>query len=147
MTAPSGPRHRRGRRLGRRRERGAGLIGTIAGVTVFLAFLTVALQILMNLYTASVVTAAAYDAARQVAADGQVPLDDAGKAAAEAYARSLLGRAGDDTEFVWIETDPAVVQLRVIARSPRFLLPVIDGALGLDVIDRTVTVRVEELQG
>ncbi len=131
-----------------RHERGAGLIGTIFGVTVFLAFLTVAVQILMNLYSASVVTAAAYDAARQVASEGQrPPLDDEAKARAEAHARSLLGRLADDTEFVWVETDPAVVRLQVVARTPRFLLPVVDGALGLDVIDRTVTVRREVLQG
>jgi Flp pilus assembly protein TadG len=129
------------------RERGAGLFGTIAGVTVFLAFLTVAVQILINLYSASVVTSAAYDAARQVASEGEAqPLDDAAKDRAEAYARSLLGDIGDDTEFTWIEDDPAVIQLRIVTRSPRFLLPVVDGALGLDVIDRTVTVRVEEVQ-
>lgn len=129
------------------RERGAGLFGTIAGVTVFLAFLTVAVQILMNLYSASVVTSAAYDAARQVAAAGAgPPLHEDAKARAEARARDLLGRLGDDTEFTWIEDDPAVVQLRVVARSPRFLLPAVDGALGLDEVDRTVTVRLEELQ-
>ena len=129
------------------RERGAGLFGTIAGVTVFLAFLTVAVQILMNLYSASVVTSAAYDAARQVAAEGErPPLDDDAKARAEERARALLGDLGDDTEFTWIEDDPAVVRLRVVTRSPRFLLPVVDGALGLDEIDRTVTVRLEELQ-
>ena len=129
------------------RERGAGLIGTIAGVTVFLAFLTVALQILLNLYSASVVTAAAYDAARLVAAEGErPPLDGDAKDRAEAHARELLGGLGDDTEFTWIEEDPGVVRLRVVTRSPRYLLPVVDGALGLDVIDRTVTVRLEELQ-
>lgn len=129
------------------RERGSGLFGAIAGVTVFLAFLTVAVQILMNLYTASVVTSAAYDAARQVAADGERPLDETAKERAEAHARSLLGDVGDDTAFTWDESDPEVVRLRVVARSPRFLLPVVDGALGLDVVDRTVTVRLEEVQG
>ena len=128
------------------RERGAGLFGAIAGVTVFLAFLTVAVQILVNLYTASVVTSAAYDAARQVAADGDRPLRDADKERAEAHARALLGDLGDATDFTWDESDPEVVRLRVVARSPRFLLPVVDGALGLDVVDRTVSVRLEELQ-
>lgn len=125
-------------------ERGSGLFSSIAGVTVFLAFLTVAVQILMNLYSASVVTSAAYDAARQVAAEGRLTPD--GRARAEARARAVLGSLGDDTEFTWIDSDPDVVQLRVVATSPRFLLPVVDGALGLDEIDRTVTVRVEELQ-
>jgi hypothetical protein len=123
------------------------LFGTIAGVTVFLAFLTIAVQILMNLYSTSVVTSAAYDAARQVASEGQrPPLDDDAKERAEAHARSLLGGLGEATEFTWIEDDPDVVQLRVVTRSPRFLLPVVDGALGLDEIDRTVTVRLEDLE-
>ena len=121
-------------------ERGAGLFGTIAGVTVFLALLTVAVQLLFNLYAVPVVTAAAYDAARQAATDG------GDRDAAEARARSLLGRVGDSAAFEWIDTDPDVVQLHVVARAPRFLLPVVDTALGLDVVDRTVTVRVEELQ-
>ena len=130
-----------------RSERGAGLFGTIAGVTVFLAFLTVAVQILMNLYTASVVTSAAYDAAQQVAAEGErPPLGEDAKERAEAHARSLLGGLGDETTFTWIEDDAEVIQLRVVTRSRRFLLPVVDGALGLDEIDRTVTVRLEELQ-
>jgi hypothetical protein len=32
----------------------------------------------------------------------------------------------------------------VVVEPPRLLLPVVDGALGLDVIDRTVTVRLED---
>jgi hypothetical protein len=127
------------------RERGAGLLGSVAGLVVFLCLLTVALQVLVNLHSASVVTAAAYDAARQ-AASGGTPLTDQQRDAAEAHARSMLGRVGDDTTFEWDESDPEVVQLRVVAPAPRFLLPVVDGALGLDVVDRTVTVRVEQLQ-
>ena len=100
----------------------------------------------MNLYTASVVTAAAYDAARMVAAQGHRPPDDRDKEEAEASARDRLGGLGERAEFTWVESQPDVVRLRVVASSPRFLLPVIDGALGLDVIDRTVTVRLEELQ-
>jgi hypothetical protein len=130
------------------RDRGTGLFGTVAGVTAFLAFVTVALQLLVNLYTGSVVTAAAFDAARLAAAAGdEAAPDDAARLAAEAHARSLLGRLGDEAELTWDDSDPSVVRLRVVARSPRFLLPVVEGALGLDVIDRTATVRVEELRG
>jgi Flp pilus assembly protein TadG len=131
----------------RRRERGAGLIGTIAGVTVFLAFLTFAVQLLFNLYTATVVTSATYDAARLVADDETQPPDGAELRRAEDQARQTLGRVGDDATFTWDLADPDVVRLRVQARSPRFLLPVIDTRLGLDLIDRTVTVRVERVQG
>lgn len=130
-----------------KRERGSGLIGTIAGVTVFLAFLTFAVQLLFNLYTASVVTSAVYDAARLVANDESQPPDQLELRAAEDYARSLIGRVGDDATFTWDLTDPDVVSLRVQADSPRFLMPIIDTQLGLDQIDRTVTVRVEQVQG
>lgn len=132
-------------RSSRRPERGTGLLGSVAGLVVFLSLLTVALQVLVNLHSASVVTAAAYDAAR-VAASGDGPPTEQREAAAEAHARSLLGAIGEDTTFEWDRSNPDVVQLRVVAPAPRFLLPVVDGALGLDVIDRTVTVRVEELQ-
>ena len=46
---------------------GTGLISTIAGVTVFLAFLLFAVQLLMNLHATSAVTDAAWDGARHVA--------------------------------------------------------------------------------
>ena len=49
-------------------ERGAGLVGTVAGITVILVLLLFATQVLVDLYARSAVTAAAYDAARQVAA-------------------------------------------------------------------------------
>ena len=127
-----------------RRERGAGLIGAIAGVTVFLALLTVAVQVVFNLYTASVVTSATYDAARQVALDATQPPTEDELHAAEQFARDLLG--GLDAEFDWDLSDPEVVRLRVIADSPSFLLAAVEGAVGLDQIDRTVVVRVEDVQ-
>lgn len=128
----------------RARERGAGLIGAIAGVTVFLALLTVAVQIIFNLYTTSVVTSATYDAARQVALDPTQPPTTRELNAAERYARDLLG--GVDAEFDWDLSDPDVIRLHVVADSPSFLLGVVEGAVGLDQVDRTVSVRVEEVQ-
>jgi hypothetical protein len=126
------------------RERGAGLIGAIAGVTVFLALLTVAVQIIFNLYTASVVTSATYDAARQVALDPTQPPTDRELAAAERYAQDLLG--GVEAQFDWDLSDPDVIRLRVVADSPSFLLGIVEGAVGLDEVDRTVSVRVEDVQ-
>ena len=129
------------RRL-REQERGAGLIGTIAGVTVFLAFLLFAVQLLFNLYATSAVTAAAYDAARLVAGgDGGV----ADMPRAEHHARELLGRYADRVSFEWA-VDDDVVALRVVADNPTFLLPTLGGSLGFDEIDRTVRVRVERLR-
>jgi hypothetical protein len=125
-------------------ERGAGLIGAIAGVTVFLALLTVAVQVIFNLYTTSVVTSATYDAARQVALDRTQPPSRGELLAAEAHARELIGNL--DAEFEWDLTDPDVVRLHVVADAPSFLLGIVEGAVGLDQVDRTVVVRIEDLQ-
>ena len=112
---------------------------------MFLALLTVAVQILFNLYTTSVVTAATYDAARQVALDPTQPPTTRELDAAERYARELLGGVAT-AEFDWDLSDPDVIRLHVVADSPSFLLRVVDGAVGLDEVDRTVSVRVEEVQ-
>jgi hypothetical protein len=122
------------------RDRGAGMLGTAFGLTVVLGLLTVAVQLLLNLQAASVVTAAAHDSARLVASD--VPV-----AAAEAHARDLLGGLADGARFEWDRGDPDVVRLRVVARAPRVLVPLLELPLGLDDIERTATARVERPQG
>lgn len=104
----------------------------MAGVTVFLVLLAFAVQLALRLYATSVVTAAAYDAARLVATGA----DDA--AGAEAHARSLLGDVGAAAVFEW-DTGADAVRLRVVVEPPQLLPPA-------DVIDRTVTVRREELR-
>jgi Flp pilus assembly protein TadG len=121
-------------------ERGAGLIGTVAGVAVFLAFLLFAVQLLFNLYATSAVTAAAYDAARTVAGG-----NGGDTASAEEHARQVLGRYAERVAFEW-SVDDDVVALRVTAKNPTFLLPALGGAVGMDEIDRTVRVRVERLR-
>lgn len=126
------------------KERGSGPISTVAGVTVFLALLFVAVQLLTNLYATSVVTAVAFDAARVVAgaeAGGQPEA----AARAEADARRLLGRYSDRVSFDW-QVDGDVVALRVRAYNPRLVLPALPGALGFDDVDRTVRVRLEQVQ-
>lgn len=126
-------------------ERGTGLIASVAGVTVFLALLTVAVQVLVDLYQTSVVTAAGYDVARSVAADRDQPPSEADLLAAEARVRDLLGGVGDDAEVTW-DVDGGVIRLHLVVPTRRFLLPVVAGPLGLDEVDRTISVRAEELQ-
>ena len=125
-------------------DRGTGLVAAIAGLLAFLGFLLFAVQLLLNLYAASALTAAAGDAARLVAARGNAR-DAAAIGRAEAYARELLGRFGEDVTFTWTIDDDAV-RLRVRAEPPRVLLPGLDGPLGFDEIDRTVEARVEEIR-
>ena len=131
-------------RSGAESELGVGLIGTLAGTTAFLVLLLFAAQLLLNLYATSTVTAAAFDAARVVAGEDGGP--DA-QPEAERQARALLGRVGERARFSWsyVDTDgrPGAdhVALRVQAESPSRLLPLLP--LPYDVVDRTVTVRVE----
>jgi hypothetical protein len=125
-------------------ERGAGLVAATAGVSVFLVFLLFAAHVLYNLYATSVVTAAAYDAARVVAgAEARGNVRDA-EAQGGARLRALLGRYGaDHLELVdFSESTNDVVVLHVRARNPSLLL----GRSPFRVIDRRVRVRVERWQ-
>jgi hypothetical protein len=126
------------------------MIGTLAGVTVFLVLLLFAAQVLLNLYAASVVTAAAFDAARIVAgAEGGPDRQHD----AEQYARSLLGGYGQDASFAWSRVDTEGdgvadrVELRIVAPSPTTLLPGMAGRLPFQTVDRTVRVRIEQFVG
>lgn len=123
------------------RDRGAGLFGTWFGLVVVLVLLLSAVQVMFDLYARSVVTATAYDAARRVAGFHRGSFE-AAQAAAEADARSSLGRYGSRVRFQWA-TDGDVVRLRVIVDNPRVGLAGVSSPLLVDHIDRTVTVRVE----
>jgi hypothetical protein len=125
------------------RDRGAGLLSTSFGVLFFVGFLFFAVQLLFNLYATSVVTSAAYDAARSVATGSVQPATEEQLDAALDHARSLLGKYRDRATFDWDLSNPDVVRLHVHAVNPRLLAPPLDQLVGLDVIDRTVVVRVE----
>jgi hypothetical protein len=128
-------------------DEGAGLISSIAGVTVFLAFLLFATQLLLNLHTTSMVTSAAHEAARSVARSGDgAPGSAAAQAAGEQRARLLLGQFSQRVEFDWSATTAGEVVLRVRADTLRFTLPGLPAALGFDEVDRTVRARVETLR-
>jgi hypothetical protein len=129
------------------RDRGAGLIGTIGGLLVFLVLLTFAVQLLFNLYAASAITAAAHDAAH-IAASGEVdrgnPIAVAGVVdRAEAHARSVLGRYSERVEFEW-DLDDQWVRLTIEAEHPRLAMSQVSAVFGLNKVERTVLVRVEQ---
>lgn len=130
----------------RQAERGAGLIGTIGALVVFLTLLTFAVQLLFNLYATSAVTAVAYDAA-SIAATGDIDRSDQAAveravAEAEAHARGLLGRYGERADFTW-EISPERVRLTIAADHPRVAIASISGVFGLNRVERSVEVRVE----
>ncbi len=124
-------------------ERGGGPISIWVGFSVFLVMLLFAVQVLFNLYAASVVTAVSYDAARRVAgSDGGT----AYIAEAEEQARQALGRYASHVTFDWSATNPEEVVLRVQSDNPSILLPLGAGPAALDKLDRTIRVRVERFR-
>jgi hypothetical protein len=133
-----------------RPDRGAGLIGSIAGVTVFLAFLLFTVQLLMNLHTTSMVSSAAHEAARTVAqaalASGDDPALADARTRGEQQARTLLGEFGHRVRFDWSASTADTVVLRVRAEALRFTIPGLPASLGFDRVDRTIRVRVESLR-
>jgi len=124
-------------------ERGGGPISLWIGFSAFLVMLLFAVQVLFNLYAASVVTAVSYDAARRVAgSEGGAPY----MAVAEEQARRSLGRYGSRVTFDWSATNTEEVVLRVRSDNPSVLLPVLAGPAALDRLDRTIRVRVERFR-
>lgn len=132
-----------------RSERGTGLVGTAAGVTAFLFLLLFAVQLLVNLYTTTTVTAAGLDAARVVAGKDVDHLDPGAVASARVRAedrfRSLMGAAADRAVLSWSD-DAETVRLRVQMDPPTILPHALGGVLAFGRVDRTFEVHVEELR-
>lgn len=130
------------------RERGAGLIGTLAGFLVFMLLLLAAVQILYDLYATSVVTAAAYDSARLVAGYDSAADRCAATARAEREFRDQLGRYATVARprLSWTCADPDVVRLLVVVDHPTALPPKLRGLTGLGHMERTIEVRVEDFR-
>lgn len=127
-------------------ERGAGVIGTLLGAGVFVLLMLFAVQVLVGLYTRSVVTAATYDAAKVVAgADAGAGRDAAAMAAAERNAQAQLGEYGRRVTFSWGGTDE-VVELTARGPQPSFLPRALTGPVGLGDIVRRVQVRRETVR-
>jgi hypothetical protein len=128
-------------------EAGTGLIGTSAAVGAFLLFLLFAVQVTLTLHATSVVTAAGYDAARIVAARQVDHHDEVALAAAERRAAgrfaTLLGRAAAGADLHWI-VGAESVELHVTVAAPHVLPSIVGGPTGIDQIDRTFVVRIEE---
>ena len=116
-------------------ERGAGLVATVSGACVFLAFVLFASQLCLHLRASSTVGAVSADAAASVAHGAASP------EAAEARARELMGRTGPTATFDWSASTDEVVVLHVSAPSPG----VVRAIPGLEEVDRTVRVRRERV--
>jgi hypothetical protein len=113
---------------------------------VFLLLLLFAVQLAVDLYTRSQVTAAGFDAARRVARYEHDGNRHAATAGAELRLRSSLGSLGDDVQVEWDLSDPAVVRLRLVLDAPSLAPELVRDATGLAAVDRTITVRAERAQ-
>lgn len=130
-------------------ETGSGLFGTSLGVLFFLGFLLFATQLAVSLYARSVLTSAALDAGRILAdaggADGTI--DSAELADAQRQAeRRVQDLLGNDADLRVDELDVAAgtAEVTVSTTRPRLLLG--GGTLGSPTIERSVRVRLEQLQ-
>jgi len=132
-----------------RSEAGTGLIGSIVGVTVFLVLLLFAVHLVLNLYGTSIVTAAAFDAARLRAGGAGAEVSEA---EAEQQVLELLDgyRDGGRLQVSWSYPDTDgdgeadVVALRIVAAHPTDLLAGV--RFPFQDIDRTISVRMERLR-
>jgi hypothetical protein len=120
-------------------DTGAGVISTAFGVGAFLVFLFFTVQIVVNLFFISTVTTAAHDAAQSVAQGASSPDE-----AESAFGR-FVGPAGREASLDWSGTGPDVVVLRVRVPYPELALN--EAPLPFfDVLERTIRVRVEQVQ-
>jgi len=125
------------------RDRGSGLVALTGGVLVFLLLLFFAVQLSINLYARSQVTAAGFDAARRVAGYENDQRRPAATAEADVRLRTMLGSMGRDIRAEWDLSDPETVRLHLTLTTPSIAPALMRVAVGLGAIDRTIVVRTE----
>lgn len=125
-------------------DAGTGLIGAAFGLFAMMAFLLLAMQLLLTLYTTSVVQTVAFDGARAAATDapGGSSAVDAELFAIEEQARDALGPIGDDASFVW-DSDGQSITLQVSVDAPSLLPESLSS--GWSSVSRRAVVRREQL--
>jgi hypothetical protein len=121
-------------------EDGASTIGSVFGVLIFLIFLLFSVQVLVHLFGSSTVSAVAFDNARLLAA-GELDRDEAAE-----RIRTQLGRYGDEVTVDLTASTPDDVVVTVSGPSPARLVTMVTELAGLDGIERTVRVRVEDFR-
>ena len=135
------------RHRARAADDGTALVGTLFGVTAFLLLLLFAVQVLLGLYTTTVVTSAAADAANELS-HAPDPTDQRVQQEIGDRAADRLGafaRGPDRFVLDWDGTDGDTVVVTVHARKMTLLPPALGSALG-NRIDRTIRVRTERVR-
>lgn len=130
-------------------DRGTGLIGSLAGITVVILFMALSAQVLLGLYATATVKATLADAASRAANQrvGQPDLD-----ALARQAEASLGEMGERTTVTLTLADddgdgqPDVVIGRAISTPPHLVPRSLGNPVGLDQIDVSVHVRIERVR-
>jgi hypothetical protein len=127
------------------------MVSSVAGLTVLLMFLLLAVQVLFGLYATSSLRATVHDAASRAANRGSAaPAVDLGRLADEAEAS--LGRMGERTEITLRVVDGDgdgvgdTVVGDAVAVPPRVIPRSIGGMVGFEEIRASVRVRVERVR-
>ncbi len=124
----------------RRSETGTGLLASTWSVLAFFMFLFLAVQIGVNLYSTSTVSALGYDAARRAASSGGTRT---AVAEAETWLRARLGSSLEVSNIAW-QTHGGVVRLDLDVQPPSLMIDS-DSSLGSRRITRRFEVRTEQV--
>lgn len=118
-------------------QRGSGLVSSLFGVCMMLLVVLAATNVAVNIYTRSVVSAAAHDAARRLAAEESQSTGSLEEA--EARARQQLGNLGRSASTSVVASRSGdFVTVSIATRTPS-LLP---SAFGLAPASITTTAEV-----
>lgn len=131
LVGPAAQPHERG-------EEGASPITSVFGLAVFLTFLLVTVQVVVFLFTASVVQAAAVDGASHGAGAAQA----GSRVAAQEQTAAVLGRLADDAVITTSVRDDVSGQVLTVDVAVR--LPTVLGAIGLATVQRQAEARIEQ---
>lgn len=134
-----------------RSDTGTGVVSSVAGLLVFLLFLLMAAHVLLGLFATSTVRATLNDAASRAARTGAAGRPaDLSRLATDA--ERSLGRMGERTTITlaYVDEDgdgaPDVVAGRAVAVPPGLLPRGVRRALGADLVDVSVRIRVERIR-
>lgn len=119
-------------------EEGASPVTSIVGLGVFLTFLVFVVQVVLYLFTSSVVQAAAVDGASRGA--GAASSDSA--LAAREHAEAILGDLADDaviTTAITTDKSGELLNVGIEVRVPTLL-----GRVGLATVERGAEARIEQ---
>ncbi len=121
-------------------SRGVGIFSSVFGLLFFLTFLLFAVQIVYSLYATSVISAAAYDAGRQLARTGDPLIAEARFAdTVGTYDASAVFSFEGGTSFGDAET----IVVSVMGANPTLLPDRFAGPLPFATVHRTIRIRNE----